>query len=475
MLEMTTENCALWARLEAFDLDESGAFLPFSARMARDNGWSEEFARRVCDEYKKFVFLAMEAGHPVTPSDEVDQAWHQHLTYTRSYWDEMCGEILGKPLHHGPTRGGSAEGQKFRSWYCQTLESYREFFGEEPPRDIWPPSEVRFGEAAYFRRVNTQRVWLLPKLRLRAGLPHIGDKRKMVPLVFALFLAGCAEAQNVGPNVFDWHGGPFLIFFWILSAIGIGFSMQMKRQSLRPLDAVFPTEPLDAYEVARLRDSKNLATDVALAMLYERGCVEITASGTLRATGMNGSLKQFERAVLSRVGRENSVLDARRSLHFETGVIDQRLRDLGLLVSRETERMADNWPIGITLGLLFLGGSKIAVGLSRDRPVGFLFLSCAVLTGFLIYFLTHSARRSRRGDLYLQQLTSQKLGEPARCDDFEAVALGFALMGVAAFPPEVQRAMRPPSGGDSGGSGCSSSSGGDGGGGGCGGCGGGGD
>jgi len=47
MKEMTTENSALWARLEAFDIDVSGASLPFSARLARDNNWPVEFASRV--------------------------------------------------------------------------------------------------------------------------------------------------------------------------------------------------------------------------------------------------------------------------------------------------------------------------------------------------------------------------------------------------------------------------------------------
>ena len=35
---------------------------------------AKELARRVIREYKRFTFLAMEAGHPVTPSDPVDQA-----------------------------------------------------------------------------------------------------------------------------------------------------------------------------------------------------------------------------------------------------------------------------------------------------------------------------------------------------------------------------------------------------------------
>ena len=59
-------------------------------RLASENGWSREYAVRVMQEYRRFAFLAVAAGHPVSPSDAVDQAWHLHLVYTRSYWDEFC-------------------------------------------------------------------------------------------------------------------------------------------------------------------------------------------------------------------------------------------------------------------------------------------------------------------------------------------------------------------------------------------------
>ena len=92
-------------------------------------------------EYKKFVFLAATSPRPVTPSDAVDQAWHLHLLYTESYWSELCGAVLGRPLHHGPTRGGDAEQRKFGDWYAATLERYEHAFGAPPPRDIWPLPE----------------------------------------------------------------------------------------------------------------------------------------------------------------------------------------------------------------------------------------------------------------------------------------------------------------------------------------------
>lgn len=189
----------LLERLEAFQLDDPTAALTFSRRLARENGWTHDFALRVVDEYKRFVYLAMTAGHEVTPSDEVDQAWHLHLTYTRSYWDEMCGNVLGRPLHHGPTKGGEAEGERFEDQYERTLESYRRAFGQEAPSDIWPPAEVRFGDAAYFVRVNTRRRRSRPVLL--GGLAAIG-------------LVGLAPLANAAKEE-EW-------FFTVFSYIVIG-------------------------------------------------------------------------------------------------------------------------------------------------------------------------------------------------------------------------------------------------------------
>src|SRR5437016_5285582 len=103
---MNSEQVALYERIKAFRFDEGEAAFPFVSRLARDNGWSGAHTARVITEYRKFVFLAMVAGHPVSPSDQVDQAWHLHLLYTRSYWDRFCRQTLGRLLQHEPTKGG---------------------------------------------------------------------------------------------------------------------------------------------------------------------------------------------------------------------------------------------------------------------------------------------------------------------------------------------------------------------------------
>ena len=165
---MNAQELTTWNRLRALDLDAADAALPFSARLARDNGWSPALAARAIDEYRKFCFLAVHAGHPVTPSDEVDQVWHLHLLYSQYYWETLCRDTLEMPLHHGPTRGGVAEGQKYHSWYHGTLASYRRYFGE-PPRDLWPAAGERFHERHDFVRVDRRDVVTLDRKLLRRG------------------------------------------------------------------------------------------------------------------------------------------------------------------------------------------------------------------------------------------------------------------------------------------------------------------
>ena len=183
-------NIQLFQKLEAMKIEPESARLTFPARLARENGWTQEFAERVVGEYKRFLYLAATSGRSVTPSDEVDQAWHLHLSYTRHYWGVLCAEILQKPLHHGPTEGGTAEDERYRAQYEETLASYSAAFGSAPPADIWPPSDKRFG--TIYRRVVEGLHWMVPKKAVYAVAPMLA-------------LAACTKEQ------FETVGGPFLI------------------------------------------------------------------------------------------------------------------------------------------------------------------------------------------------------------------------------------------------------------------------
>ncbi len=221
---MNAQQRHLYAQLVQWHPDDSQSTFPFSKRLARENGWTAAHARRVIEEYKRFVFLALHAGHPVTPSDAVDQAWHLHLTYTQSYWEDLCENILHRRLHHTPTRGGRRESDKYADLYGRTLQAYRDFFGEAPPADIWPAPEARFEPAPYQRWVDTRQYWLVPN-----PLRKLSRYRGPVLAVGAVgLLLGCATTGNRPEAVvtLSMLGAFFLI---IAVALYIHFARRPRR------------------------------------------------------------------------------------------------------------------------------------------------------------------------------------------------------------------------------------------------------
>jgi hypothetical protein len=154
-----TPDDPLWQRIAAHHIGPPDAALSFAQRLARENRWTLPYAERVIGEYRRFCYLAMTAGHEVTPSDQVDQAWHLHLTYSRDYWEVFCSRVLGKPLHHGPTAAGAAEKARYYEQYAQTLRSYEAAFGPVPA-DVWSPAAERFGRHPQAFRVLSDAVLL---------------------------------------------------------------------------------------------------------------------------------------------------------------------------------------------------------------------------------------------------------------------------------------------------------------------------
>jgi hypothetical protein len=112
---LTDHQQELYFRLQRYCFDAPESTIAFAAKLACEQGWSAAKSERVLGEYRRFLFLAMEAGHPVSPSRAVDLAWHQHLLDTRSYWQEFCPGVMGRPLHHTPSRGARRSGSGWGS------------------------------------------------------------------------------------------------------------------------------------------------------------------------------------------------------------------------------------------------------------------------------------------------------------------------------------------------------------------------
>jgi len=125
-------------------------------RLRTEQGWSLAFTAAVIAEYRRFLILATTTGVNVTPSRTVDHAWHAHLEYTTHYWDTLCGEVLGEPLHHTP--GEPGDEAHYRQQYLNTLDLYHATFGEAAPPSCWPnPRRSSEGDVLALTRPETGR------------------------------------------------------------------------------------------------------------------------------------------------------------------------------------------------------------------------------------------------------------------------------------------------------------------------------
>lgn len=493
---LRTPDTELWKRLVALDLDGTAA-LSFSRRLARDNGWSPAFAQRVVLEYKKFVYLAATCGHSVTPSDEVDQAWHLHLVYTRSYWDELCGQVLGFALHHGPTKGGAAEGHKFQDWYAATQRSYEAAFGTAPPADIWPPAAVRFGEAPHFRRVNMRGKWLLPKPRLPRWPWLAAGHLAWLALATLLVLASCTARTPLNP--FNWYGTEFLFLFWLLCATLLPLACWVRYRG-RGAEEGYTGELPGTYALARLAHRGRHVADSALAALAYRGQISFPAPNMVMRTGQVAPTDAYEFSIWRRLDSSGTSLAKAQSWGLsESNValqsLDEQLTTAGLLLPVSERRRLNKLPLATSAALGLFGLVKMLVGVTRDRPVGFLVVSLVLLafaTGIIRYY---GAWATGCGAAVLHDIEQRLTRQRGRADGAEVVIMAVAVLGVSSLHSlglsQLAQSLNPPSGslggdgdssgGDGGSSGSDSggsdgSSSGDGGGSGCGGsgCGGGG-
>jgi uncharacterized protein (TIGR04222 family) len=302
----------------------------------------------------------------------------------------------------------------------------------------------------------------------------------------------------IGLGPFDLSGPDFLKFFVPLSLVAIVVSLILRfatRIGDRPLEG----DKLTAAEAACLAKGPRAAVNVTVAQLLQDGQLETRKPASKIAGGppkFSATIAEppeddeIALAIMTAAGKSPKTLhELDRAAEAEAAELVDDLKERGYLANDAEAFAVRIWPVAILLVVLLIGGIKMAVGVSRNRPIQLLILSCVpvVLAAFAC---GNRPRRTSAGTAALndlKQLYSQTRRETPLSElPGSSVAMLAGLFGTAVLTDELfkefKRGWRETSpqwgASDSGsGSGCSTSSCGGGsgcGGGGCGGCGGGG-
>lgn len=308
-------------------------------------------------------------------------------------------------------------------------------------------------------------------------------------------------------QLLDMNGPAFLTFYAVV-LLGLTFwSVLRARKALdRHQDTRYFPELTDPYSLAYLSAGAGRVAQLVVVRLLELGEIEWIADGdqpriARKSSKPNPQLVEFERWMLQIAGSQGSrgipLQEAYQKILPYTRAFEVKLAALGL---RPTERerakasAAAAIPLFILLGLGIL---KIVVGISRDKPVGFLVLFLVITFVILLFVSRATGRLTTKGQEFLNQKRADYRKRRENFDrnqpaGVEHVCLGFALIGAAALAEiegftEIYQHLdsKPCASGEASGGGCSSgcgsdtggggsdSGGGDSGCGGCGGCGGG--
>lgn len=330
----------------------------------------------------------------------------------------------------------------------------------------------RFRRPQRFQRVDLERVWVLPRLRVPARWAY-------TLLVFIAGIGSAATAFAIAETPLDWSGPEFLKFFavagLIATALAILWRRALRENGMRPNPA-----GLTPLEVAYLVNGAARALDTAAADLLRQEAVRFDSSQRRFVVGPEPDNGSGPIAALRRLmrndGRADHVLRLGVSLF---GEVRQKLQRLGLLLDHAQARRAALIPACIPASVLLLGLAKISVGIQRERPIGFLVVLCVVMLVITMTFALRMPKRSLAGDRAVADLNRWH-ARAARAPRDVELPLVVALLGTVAMSgtawADYHVLRAPPSSASSSDSGGSSDSGsGDSSGGGCGGCGGGGD
>ena len=405
-------NSELWTRIDAFQLDDPEATLSFSARLARENVWSLDYASRVIEEYKRFVYLAATSGQVIVPSDQVDQAWHQHLVYTRSYWDELCADVLGKPLHHGPTRGGQRELVRHEDLYDKTLQRYEEEFGESPPEDIWPTTHERFRQSSASVRVDRGRYWILPRITTRAVAPAACAGVAIFPAagLLQMFL------RLSGPEFLLFYG----IGFAVSVALAVAIYLAMRGSAASDQSADQLADSLEPEQAAMLIGGRHRAIQSSLAELKSQDAIDMENARFIAKKSSVSSRSRLTRVLLDRISIEHNDTrydDLVRAGRLEFARISSELESLQLTMPSQTVLARRAMQLLPFIVLLVIGAAKCVKGLQHERPVAFLVMAMIATTVAAIVTLLFGSRQTSLGGRVARALGQRYSSTNARAED----------------------------------------------------------
>ncbi len=362
----------LWDKIWDFKLDKPEEEYGFSTRLAYENAWTLNFTQSAILEYKKFMFLAATGSEMVSPSEIVDIVWHQHLIFTESY-RELC-ELLGKTIAHIPSTHNHAEKEKFAKAKERTKILYESYFGKQVD-EIWN----------YHSPLDSLKLKKFPFSITQINVGLFLCFVVWLPLSYSLFKPLLTKIDGI--DFIILYTAFFALLFVMLELFISGrFSTILNK--LTPNQIIGNLNP---FELIYMKTAKlTHFIHAVVNNLMESGKIEVIKDNKIALVNDNLSENPFENCIIQ-------TLKTTGNIHY-TALLKQLIsKPIFLQVYKSTSYIKEKFNNSInfliqycflSIAFLFLfsiGLSRLFLGLTREKPVGYLVITLIVC--FIMYLL----------------------------------------------------------------------------------------
>ncbi len=370
------EHIQLWNRIENYSFDKfSDSSKNFTTKLCWEEKWTTAKARKLIQEYKRFVFLCCVLEDGASPSHDVDKVWHLHLTYTKEYWQVFCKDILQKDLHHYPSNGVKEDDNKLKNKYLNTLEAYFSFFDDLPEIEIWSDVDLK-------KKIKQM------------------DK---VPISYQFAIWGCVLFLPLlfsEEFAFLLNGPQFLGYYFMLmcAAIFVTFlHMSKKRQEFEHLLFHFFTKRPSIYQIAFHFFDKHHAIQTALLNLMENQLLVVVQNEKIMETTDKSARNEDVdfadnpfRAFPSTYPPETEIK------YTEVENLFKRTDFQNVQLHFLLDAIKGNLFNRFFFLIIFIGAARVSQGLYNEQPVSFLLML------MFLFFVTYNIL----GAIYLNERNS---------------------------------------------------------------------
>ncbi len=459
---------SLWDSVEKFDINETSHGNGFALKLAREHNWPYNFTKDAVIEYKKFMYLAVTCDFMVSPSRIVDEVWHLHLTYSKSY-NNFC-KVLGKTIDHHPSNFTDEDVKKYKFAKEKTKVEYERAFGTQPP-EYWVHYDM-------FDQLG------LPKAKFKNRTKIIFILLSFITLFYPLYLI-------TKPFIILIQGTNFIFINIFVLAIAVvvmeihnNYVTKNIVDSLNKNCFLFNLSPLELIYLKTfkltfvihcvmnnlIKEKKiEVAEDFKLINKLSKDELQVLNEPILEYVKKDGV---FYQSIITKILYRSNYLNIKNSMdalkkYFLKSKIFSMLLTLNAIVF---------------CTVLLFSFLRLINGIERDKPIGYLFLIILFTIAFTIWFINRLYSNVGKSSLTYYYET-KVISNKTRSENWawEYFIFGSSIF-TTEFIPLVDHVNKntdsngnSSSCGSSCGSNCGSSCGGGGDGGGCGGCGGGGD